>query len=133
MGVKIPHDDYKTGDEIKFDSTTYFGEASFSISQDPDKIENIGKNELKDLPIAQESFALLVENTDEVNTKGAIIHNIHLVESYVYMSGMDPELVLHHLLGIKTYKRKLKKMNPHITLKVQNLSHVGFIRLIDYG
>lgn len=118
---------------------TYYGEAISSTSQDPDKIENISKSELKDLLITQESFASLVEKTKEVNTKESeVVHNVHLAELYADIPMMDSELVLQHtplLPGINPYKPKLNKTNPHIALKeeLQKLWDMEFINTIDYG
>jgi hypothetical protein len=56
------------------------------------------------------------------------------------MLGIDPNLIMHHLLlpsRIKLVKQKLRKMHPHIALLVKvelkKFLDVGFIRPIDYS
>jgi hypothetical protein len=60
--------------------------------------------------------------------------------TYADMPGLDPSLVVHHLVvcaNAKPVKQKLRKMHPKIALLVkeelQKLLDVGFIRPIDYS
>lgn len=55
------------------------------------------------------------------------------------MLGIDPELIMHHLslpAGVKSVKKKLRKMHLHIAIllkaELKKLFDVGFIRPIDY-
>lgn len=56
------------------------------------------------------------------------------------MSGLDTNLIMHHLSispSIKLVKQKLRKMHPHIALLVKvelkNLLKATFIQAIDYA
>ena len=59
--------------------------------------------------------------------------------TYFDMSGLDPDLIMHHLSiapRIKPVKQKLHKMHPHVALvvkaKLEKFLKAGFIRAIDY-
>jgi hypothetical protein len=67
-------------------------------------------------------------------------NHINFTWSYVDMSGLDPNMIIHHLsinIGVRPVKQKLRKMQPHIALLVKEqlkkLLDVGFIRSIDYA
>ncbi|GLJ16865.1 hypothetical protein SUGI_0290680 [Cryptomeria japonica] len=67
-------------------------------------------------------------------------HQINFAWSYADMPGLDPDLVMHHLIvaeGAKPVKQKLRKMHPQIAVLVKTelkkLLDVGFIRPIDYA
>ncbi|GLJ21626.1 hypothetical protein SUGI_0402520 [Cryptomeria japonica] len=64
---------------------------------------------------------------------------INFAWSYADMPGLDPDLVMHHLIvkpGAKPVKQKLRKMHPQVALLVkaelEKLLDVRFIRPIDY-
>lgn len=65
---------------------------------------------------------------------------INFAWTYANMSGLDPDLIMHHLsitLGVKPVKQKLRKMHPHVALlvkaKLEKLLKEGLIRAIDYA
>lgn len=60
--------------------------------------------------------------------------------TYVDMSGLDPDLIMHHLFitpEVKLVKKKLQKMHLRVTLLVkvelEKLLKARFIRAIDYA
>lgn len=65
---------------------------------------------------------------------------INFAWTYVDMSGLDLDLIMHYLSispRVKPVKQKLQKMHPHVALLVkaelEKLLKVGFIRAIDYA
>lgn len=84
LGVRegFPQGDHKAGFVVDLDRTTYFGEASASVTEDMDQSDRNGKSELDNLPIEKENSALLMEEKEEVNIEeGEVVHNIHLARS----------------------------------------------------
>ena len=56
------------------------------------------------------------------------------------MPGLDTEVIMHHLSttpGVKTLKKKLRKMHPHVALLVkaelEKFLKANFVRAIDYA
>lgn len=109
----------------------------FSILIEPTQLVNIGSQETPHIIHVAQSLS-----AEELKyfTHLFLEKKINFAWTYSDMSGLDPDLIMHHLsitLGVKLVKQKLCKMHPHVALLVktelEKLLKDGFIRAIDYA
>lgn len=107
-----------------------------SVLIEPTQLINLGIEESP--KIIHVSQSLLVEEKENF-TKFFQEKKINFTWTYLDMSSLDTDLIMHHLsisLGVKPIKKKLRKMHPHVAFLVkaelEKILSANFIQAIDY-